>query len=278
MFRKFASKEIVDVAMVVTGFTVVCCILLYIFIKADMMQGAKSYESTLADTIYRSTKYAMLKSDFSSLEQILQNIGEQEQVEYARIFKGLGKVRFSSDSREIGNMVAGDSSGCAGCHQDSEPSSSSGSMVHSSLYLNEREGDILSMVVPIPNGPDCSTGDCHQYHPPEDELLGVLEIGVSQKQVNHCLTVLKWRMVAFCVMILILTLGGVTALLWRNVMLPLNLVTDFAERRAAGDFDNEPPRGIGDLKRLADAIEKMGPPGAGSDRRGRDSGGRPSDS
>ena len=278
MFRQFASREIVNVAMVVTGFTVVCSILLYIFIKADMMQGAKSYESTLADTIYRSTKYAMLKSDFSSLEQILKNIGEQEQVEYARIFKSLGEVRFSSDSREIGTMVAGDSPGCAGCHQGSEPSSSSASMVHSSLYVNEREGDVLSMVVPIPNGPDCSTGECHQYHPPEDELLGVLEIGVSQKQVNHCLMVLKWRMVAFCVMILILTLGGVTALLWRNVMLPLNQVMDFAERRASGDFEVKPPRGIGDLKRLTDAIEKMNPPGAGTGRGDRDSGGRPKDS
>jgi len=269
MFRQFASKEIVNVAMVVTGFTIVCCILLYTFIKSDLIEGSKAYESTLADTIYRSMRYSMLKSDFGSLEQILKDIGDQERVEYARIFKGLGEVRFSSDESEVGTMVADDSPGCAKCHQGLEPSSSRDSMTHSSLYLNEREGGVLSMVVPIPNHPDCSTGDCHRYHPPEEDLLGVLEIGVSQENVDHCLTVLKWRMVVFCVMILILTLGGVTALLWRNVMLPLARIADFAEERAAGDLEREPPRGTGDFKRLADAIEKMGSqPGRGEENTG----------
>ena len=258
MFRQFASKEIVNVAMVVTGFTIVCCILLYTFIKADLMKGTVSYETSLADTIYRSMRYSMLQSDFGSLEQIINNIGEQERVQYARIFEGMGIVRWSSDESEVGKMVARESTGCVKCHDGPDPATAVGSMDHSSLYLNEREGKVLSMIVPIPNDPDCSNGDCH-YHPPEKALLGVLEVGVSQENLDHCLSLLRWRMVAFCAMILVLTIGGVTALLWRGVMLPLTLMADFAEDRAKGGIEKNPPRGTGDIKRLADSIGKMGP-------------------
>lgn len=278
MFRQFASKEINKVAVVVTGFAIVCCILLYTFIKVDMMEGAKVYQSTLADTIYRSMKYSMLKSDFGSLERILKDIGEQEQVEYARIFKDLGHVRFSSDESEIGTMIAEDSPGCAECHQGSEPLSSEGTMTHSSLYINERDVDVLSMVVPIPNHPDCSTGECHSYHPTEKNLLGVLEVGVSQHRLNHCLTMLKWRMIVFCVMILILSITGVTALLWRNIILPLNNMADFAEDRAKGNFDRQPPRGTGQFNRLGNAIQKMGPISGKQGRGEENSGDSPPDS
>jgi HAMP domain-containing protein len=258
MFRQFASKEIVNVAMVVTGFTVVCCILLYTFVKADLTKGTVSYEASLADTIYRSMRYSMLQSDFGSLEQIIKNIGEQERVQYARIYQRMGIVRFSSNESEIGSMVARESTGCVKCHNGPDPATAVGSMDHSSLYLNEREGKVLSMIVPIPNDPDCSGGDCH-YHPPEKTLLGVLEVGVSQEYLDHCLSLLRWRMIAFCAMILVLTLGGVTALLWRTVMLPLTQIAEFAENRAEGKSDKPPPRGEGDIKRLADAIGKMVP-------------------
>jgi hypothetical protein len=270
MFRQFASKEIFNVAMVVTGFSIVCCILLYIFIKADLMKGTISYEATLADTIYRSMRYSMLQSDFGSLEQIIKNIGEQERVQYARIFEGMGIVRWSSNEEEVGKMVARESTGCVKCHDGPDPATAVGSMDHSSLYLNKREGKVLSMIVPVPNDPDCSSGDCH-YHPPEKDLLGVLEVGVSQENLDHCLSLLRWRMIAFCAMILVLTVGGVTALLWRGVMLPITLMADFAEDRARGGFEKEPPRGTGDIRRLADAIGKMEPLRGGDAKEGDDS-------
>ncbi len=276
MFRQFASKEIVNVAMVVTGFTVVCCILLYTFVKADLTKGSINYEASLADTIYRSMRYSMLQSDFGSLEQIIKNIGEQEQVQYARIFERMGVVRFSSNESEIGRMVARESTGCVKCHNGPDPATAVGSMNHSSLYLNNREGKVLSMIVPIPNDPDCSSGDCH-YHPTEKAILGVLEVGVSQDNLDHCLSLLRWRMIAFCAMILVLTLGGVTALLWRTVMLPLTQIADFAVDRAQGRFDKKPPRGTGDIKRLADAIGKMVPDIEKESPEGRDDSDRPRD-
>jgi HAMP domain-containing protein len=133
-------------------------------------------------------------------------------------------------------------------------------MDQGSLFINERKGKVMTLMVPIRNDPDCSNGACH-YHPPEKILLGILDVGVSQENLDRSLGLLRLRMIVFCVMILILTLGGVTALLWRNVMLPLTSLADFAENRAQGRLDEKPPRGTGDIKRLADAIQKMIPGG-----------------
>ena len=121
MFRQFASREIINVAMVVTGFTIVCCILLYTFIKEDLMNDSIRYEADLADTIYRSMRYSMLQSDFGSLEQIIQDIGNQDRVRYARIFQCTGIIRFSSDVGEVGTNVARESTGCVQCHSGSDP-------------------------------------------------------------------------------------------------------------------------------------------------------------
>lgn len=264
MFRQFATREIVNVAMVVTGFTVVCCILLYTFVKTDLTRGTIGYEAALTDTIYRSMRYSMLKSDFGSLEQIIKDIAKQERVQYARIFESTGVVRFSSNDSEIGSMVARESTGCVKCHDSPDPTTAVGSMDHTSLFLNERTGKVLSMMVPIPNDPDCSTEECH-YHPPEKTRLGILEVGISQENLDHCLGLLRLRMIAFCAMILVLTLGGVTAFLWRTVMLPLTRIADYAENRAQGKLDEKAPRGTGDIKRLADAIDKMVPAETGTE-------------
>ena len=96
MFKQFATREIVNVAMVVTGFTIVCCLLLYTFVKADMMKDSIRYEAALSDTILRSMRYAMLQSDQDSVDQMMMNIGALESVKYARIFKCTGVISHSS--------------------------------------------------------------------------------------------------------------------------------------------------------------------------------------
>ena len=258
MFKQFATKEIVNVAMVVTGFTIVGCILLYTFIKTDLMKDSIRYETALANTVLRSMRYAMLQSDFGSLEQMIQDIGAQEKVQYARIFKCTGEIRFSSDLDEVGSQVDRESPGCVICHSHPEPANLVRDTEHESLYISDREEKVLALMAPISNDTDCSSVNCH-YHPPDKVLLGVLNIGVSQENLEKSLSVLRLRLIAFCAMILVLTVGGVTALLWRSVMLPLTRIADFAENRAQGRLDEKPPRGTGDIKRLADAIQKLVP-------------------
>ena len=77
MFKTICARAIVPVAFAVTGFVVVCCILLYAAIKTDMIGSTVQHSTHLADTIIKSTRYAMLRSDRETVRNIVGNIGEQ---------------------------------------------------------------------------------------------------------------------------------------------------------------------------------------------------------
>jgi HAMP domain-containing protein len=256
MFRKFATREIVNVAGVVTGFTIVCCILLYTFVKADMKEDSIRYEVALADTILRSMKHEMIVSDRASLQQIISDIGKQERVRYARIFNCSGVISFSSDKEETGSKIDRQSEACKKCHRGAKPISSLDPMEQASVHVSESGERIMSLMTPIYNEAACSTGECH-YHPPDKFMLGGMDFGLSQEQLEHSLSRLRLRMIIFCVMILILTVAGVTALLWRGVMQPLGELVDFASRCYEGKYEDDPPMGASEINHIGEILRKM---------------------
>ena len=268
MFRQFATREIVNVAVVVTGFTIVCCILLYTFIKADMKADSIRYEADLADTILRSMRHEMMLSDRGSLQMIISDIGELDRVEYVRVFKCTGVVSFSSDLQEINSRFPGESRTCIKCHMKEDPATSLDTMDQASTYTNRHGENIMSIVTPIRNEAGCSTADCHtrQVNKP---LLGILDIGLSQENMDRSLARLRLRMIIFCVMILILTVAGVTALLWRGVMQPLGELVDFASQCYEGKHEDDPPIGANEINHIGEILRKLSadrsPPGAVSE-------------
>ncbi|MDF1527176.1 MAG: HAMP domain-containing protein [bacterium] len=256
MFRKFATREIVNVAGVVTGFTIVCCILLYTFVKADMKEDSIRYEVALADTILRSMKYEMIVSDRGALQQIISDISKQERVRYARIFNCSGVISFSSDKEETGRKVDRQSEACKKCHRGSKPVSSLDPMERASVHVSESGERIMSLMTPIYNEAACSTAECH-YHPPDKLMLGGMDFGLSQEQLEHSLSRLRLRMIIFCVMILILTVAGVTALLWRGVMQPLGELVDFASQCYEGKHEDDPPIGSSEISHIGEILQKL---------------------
>jgi hypothetical protein len=256
MFRQFATKEIVNVAMVVTGFTIVCCILLYSFVKSDMKKDSVYYEVALAETILKSMQYDMVLSDRDSLRHIVNNIGQQEKVKYIRIFNHSGIISFSSNPEEVGSMVDQDSDACKKCHRGPVPSTSLVPLEQASVRVNSDGESVLSLMTPIYYEASCSTVDCH-YHPPDKVLLGGLEFGLSQELLEASLGRLRLRMIIFCVMILILTVAGVTALLWRGVMQPLGELVDFAGRCYEGKHEDDPPLGSSEINYIGDILRKL---------------------
>ena len=256
MFRQFANRAIINVAIVVTGFTIVCCILLYTFIKADMIEDSVLYETALADTILKSMKHAMVLSDRDTLQQIISDIGKQERVRYARIFNCSGVISFSSNSEETGIMIDRQSEACRKCHRGTKPSASLDPMEQANVYVSENGERIMSLMTPIFNEAACSNGNCH-YHPPEKILLGGMDFGLSQEHMNHSLARLRLRMIIFCVMILILTVAGVTALLWRNVMEPLGELVGFANRCYEGKHEEDPPMGASEINHIGEILRKL---------------------
>ena len=92
MFGTLAGKALVPVGLAVTGFMVVCCLILYSVVREDLHRSEIVYATNIADTILKSTRYAMHKSDRDMLATIIRNVGGQQGVNHVRIFNKKGVV------------------------------------------------------------------------------------------------------------------------------------------------------------------------------------------
>lgn len=238
MFATLAGKALVPVGLAVTGFMVVCCLILYSVIRDDRHHGEIVHATNLADTILKSTRYAMHKSDRETLATIIRNVGEQKGVDHVRIFNKRGVVTFSAKSGEINRHVDKNAEGCIVCHKGAIPVTNLGTMQQARTFRNPEGLDVMAITAPIYNEPDCSTVACH---PSGQKVLGTLDIGLSRAELNRSLTMLRIQMIVFTVLCLLLTIGGVTALLRRNVFLPIQRLRRYVEFSAVKNVIPEPP-------------------------------------
>ena len=256
MFSSINCRAIIPVSFAVTGFVIACCVLLYTFVKQDLVKGEIQHASDLADTVVKSTRYAMLHDDRESLSHIISSIGEQNQVEHVRIFNKKGLIMFSRDSEELNRFIDKSAAGCTECHAGREPISRLGTMEKARQFTNKYGNDVLAITAPFYNEPECSTAECH-FHEAGQKLLGTLDIGVSQDPLKQTLGQLQSRMIVFSGMVLILTVGAVCALLYRQVFLPIRKLVDFTEGRMGDSLGEDFPEVSGEIARLAESFQSM---------------------
>ena len=257
MFLKsLTARAIVPVAVAVTGFVVICCILLYSVMKADMINDAVIYETNLADTIVKSTRYAMLKSDRDMLSNIICNVGQQKGVEHVRIFNKKGLIMFSEDPTELNRFVDKKTAGCIGCHAGAIPAATLGAMEQARRFVNDRGMEIIAITAPIYNEPSCYDTTCH-FHSANQKILGTLDIGLSEYPLLKTLSLMRSRMILFSFMVLVLTICGVAALLRRHVFDPLREITEFASNVNRGHLHGKLPRISGELSDLAGNVRAV---------------------
>jgi len=240
MFATLAGKALVPVGLAVTGFMVVCCLILYSVIRDDLHRSEIVNATNLADTILKSTRYAMHKSDRETLAMIIRNVSEQKGVDHVRIFNKKGIVTYSAKPAEINRQVDKNAEGCKVCHKGATPVANLGDMQQARTFRTQDGVDVMAITAPIYNEPDCSSAACH-VHLPGQKVLGTLDIGLSRAEHDRSLTMLRIQMIVFTLMSLILTIGGVTALLRRNVFLPLQKLRNYVESSAMKNGIPEPP-------------------------------------
>jgi HAMP domain-containing protein len=269
MIKSLAGKAVIPVALGVTGFVIVCCILLYSVIKSDMTHTATLHAASLANVVVKSAHYSMLTSDRKTLRNIIENIGEQHDVEHVRIFNKKGLIEFSSNPEELNHLVDKKTAGCIGCHAGPTPTAKLGAMQKARTFINEKGREVLAITEPIYNEPECYNAACH-FHASGQKVLGTLDIGLSRKPLRDALVTMRGRMIVFTVLVLILTVGGVAALLRRSILTPVKILTGYCNDIADGNPEREIPKFEGELenlaqslKRVAEAVKKNRIPGPG---------------
>jgi len=252
MFKTLAGRALVPVGLAVTGFVVVCCLLLYSAIRSGVNRYAVTEATNLADTILKSARYAMLKSDRETLATIIHNIGQQKGVEHVRIFNKKGVVNVSAKPDELNRQLDKRAEGCIACHSGPAPTTTLGTMEQARTFKNSSGTQVLAITAPIYNEPECFNAACH-VHPSSQKVLGTLDIGLAQDSLASSLAIIRTQMIIFTLMTLVLTIGGVTALLRRSVFLPMRRLREFVERldQGKGPMPDKPPHLPLDLEKIA---------------------------
>lgn len=257
MFKSLAGRALVPVGIAVTGFVVVCFLLLYSAIKTIVDRDSAVNATNLADTVLKSTRYAMLKNDNDILTTVIQNIGQQKGVEHIRIFNKKGIINVSTDLKELNRQVDKTADGCIICHAGKDPVPTLGKMEQVRIFKNGQGDESISITTPIYNEPECSNAACH-VHPAGQKVLGTLDIGLSRKSLLESLSSIRMQMITFTLMILVLTVGGVTALLMRSVFQPLQKLTQLAEQAEKECLPATPPAHFPrELDRIAQALYNL---------------------
>ncbi|GAB4282302.1 MAG: HAMP domain-containing protein [Deferrisomatales bacterium] len=256
MFKTLAARAIVPIALAVTGFVVVCSVLLYSSMKQDRIEEHILHATDIAQVLVQSTRFAMLKEDRETLRNIVANVGDERLVQHVRIFNKQGLIVFSDRDGEVGALVDKEAEGCAACHAGADPLETLGPMEQARRFVTEAGEPVLAITAAIYNEPDCSSAPCH-YHPPEQRVLGTLDIGLSEEALQRNLGVMGKRLAAFGAMVLVLCVGGVAGLLALNVVGPVRRLAAVAAHAAFGPDGGAAGGPSGELETIARAVETL---------------------
>lgn len=245
MFDNLIARAIVPVTIAVTGFVIFGCLLLYSFIKSDMTAEAVKHVDSLVETVVKSTHYAMMEDDRDSLRNIIGNVDTLEGVERIRIYDQTGNPKYSDleGVTEPGSAAIAVDRWTAPFMRSGHPGQLD------TQYRVDHENGYIAVTMPILNEPKCSTAACH-FHAETEPVLGFLSVGISGEKLEETLALLRSRMVVFSVMVLFLTIGGVTALLRMNLFLPILRLTYNLEQAVKGTPEQDLPKSDNKLGKL----------------------------
>lgn len=225
--------------------------------REELLKQAISHASQLSEVVIKSTRFAMLQNQPAHVDNIIQDVGDQANIDRVRILNKNGKVIHSSVAEEIGTLVDQEAESCLACHE-SEQSKQSSPMFGRPRFFTTPDGQhMLGATAVIRNEPTCSSNGCHA-HGVEESVLGVLDIVYPLNQIDQTLRSNTVTIAIFALGFVILAAILVSLLVQRAVYRPLADLKDCAARLADGDLEQKIPVRSGDeFGQLAESFNSV---------------------
>jgi len=244
----------------VVALTVAVFLFTYLVVRnsrEEMLKQATSHATQLSEVVIKSTRFAMLQNQPAQVDKIIQDVGNQQDIDRVRILSKNGEVIHSTVAAEIGEMVDQEAESCLACHED-EQSRTASPMFGRPRFFTTREGEqMLGTTAVIRNEPTCSSADCHA-HSAGQAVLGVLDIVYPLGQINQTIRKNTVTIVALAFGFILFAAVLVSLLVQRAVYRPLEDLKDGATRLAEGDLEQQiPVRRNDEFGQLADSFNKM---------------------
>lgn len=222
----------------------------------SLMGQARRSAAIVNDTITSSIEHDMLQDRREDAYKIMGAIAQQDQVERLRLFDAVGRIRYSKDASEIGQIPDIKAASCSPCHGSGR--SHLPLSVADRTHVTVRNGrHVLGAVTPIYNQPSCSTALCH-VHPPSQRVVGVVELGLQLDSIDQESATLQ-RTTMGLTLLATLTLGVLTfAFTRRLVIQPVRRLVAATKRVRAGKLDEHVPvTGSGEIGALEESFNDM---------------------
>ena len=189
----------------------------------------------VSDVIKRSTSYYMLRNDRNGLHHMMSTMADEPGMVRVRVFDQDGRISYSTESREVNQIVDKNAEACYGCHTQSQPLARLNRPDRFRIYRNGGGGRVLGIITPLENQPSCSNADCHA-HPASQQILGVLDTNLSLAKADAQVAEDSRRMAAYTLvaMLVIAVLSGL--FVWKVVSGPLKKLGAATEHLAQGNL------------------------------------------
>ncbi|HSK10600.1 MAG TPA: ATP-binding protein [Vicinamibacterales bacterium] len=248
-------------AMVVSAALILLTVALFVgitlrqqqrYLTQEVLRGAAQF----SDTIKASTYHFMLADERESAYLAMETVGRLEGIHKVRMLNKEGRITFSTDVHEVGQMVDKRAEACYACHQQGQPLVRLNTKSRSRIFPQNGHR-VLAMITPIYNEPGCSAASCHA-HPPDQQVIGVLDVSMSLQEEDAAVAALR-RGTLLIAGLGVLSLAAAGSLfLRRYVTRPLGELVAATGRIAQGDLDMRVPvRGTDEIGQLASSFNVM---------------------
>ena len=213
--------------------------------KEEMLKNAANHAKTYVNLIKQSTHQYMLSNNRDAVQKTFETMVNEEGITSIKVFDCRGKIAFSSDKKDVGSTMPGDSATCIICHLEVNTETNSASLRFSKssfttpqwVVLSSGEGRIIRSVMPIFNEPSCYTAACH-YHEESKDKIGILETDYSLTVLDSKTKQQNIAIASFGIIFTALTSVILCIILWKIVIAPLLTMTEGMEIASKGDLDH----------------------------------------
>ncbi|RLC33807.1 MAG: PAS domain-containing sensor histidine kinase [Deltaproteobacteria bacterium] len=226
--------------------------------KKRVMDDIVNQTDRLSTTIKLGTHYSMMLNSRDDINQIITNIGRQEEILGIRIYNKEGQIKFAGNIDEIDRTADINAGVCFVCHREVLPLTRLDLSQRIRITESDRGQRRLGIISPIYNEPGCATGACH-VHPHDKKVLGVLDVVVSLARTDREIKTFERGILVLAGFVFLATSGFIFFIVYRFVKQPINKLVRSTQRIALGERvsggETEPRD---DMGHLSAAISKMG--------------------
>ncbi|MHC4295553.1 MAG: sensor histidine kinase [Planctomycetota bacterium] len=225
--------------------------------RQELLQEATGHVNQLSEVITRSTRFAMLQNQPAYVGQIIQDVGNQANIEKVRILSNDGTIIHSTYQPEIGRTVHQKAEECGQCHRTRQPLEQVPACKRPRIIPTSDGRRLLGSMEVIRNEPSCYTAACHQ-HDKSQSVLGVLDILYSLDEIDQTIQSNSVTVAGSSLGFIVVASLFLSFLVHRMVYVPLRDLESGAKRLSSGNLEQLIPVRSGDeFGRLATSFNTM---------------------